>query len=164
MNFSLKKKVAVAAAAATLVGGVGVAFAYWTSTGSGTGSASTTAGASNLSYTQAALNAMYPGDSAQPLVVTVKNENSTGSQYVLNVKAYVTTDKAGCSGGDFKINGSAAPSVEASAVALAWTATDLAAGASAATSGDTIQFNNLTATNQDACKNAAVTVHYVTTA
>jgi len=144
-------------AAAVLVGGV--AFAYWTTSGSGEGTGSATAGvADQLSFTQADLSAMYPGDSSQPLTVTVKN-TSGESAYVATVKAYVTTDNDGCTGADFKLGGAAAPSTAATAAALTWTATDLAAGGDAdATS--TIQFNN-TSGNQDACKSAAVTIHYL---
>jgi len=145
-------------AAAVLVGGV--AFAYWTTSGSGSGTGSATAGVSNqLSFTQGALTAMYPGDSSQPLSVTVANTSTTESAYVSTVKAYITTDKAGCTGADFKLGGSAAPSTAATAAALTWTATDLAKGGSAVATS-TIQFNN-TGDNQDACKNATVTVNYV---
>jgi hypothetical protein len=143
--------------AAVLVGGV--AFAYWTTSGSGSGTGATTAGVSNhVGFAQYALSDMYPGDSAQPLKVTVSNDSGE-SAYIAHVKAYITTDKSGCTGADFKLGGSAAPSTEATATDLTWTATDLAAHASAdATS--TIQFNN-TGANQDACKTAAVTIHYV---
>jgi len=143
--------------AAVLVGGV--AFAYWTTSGSGSGTGYTTAGVSDqLSFTQASLTDMYPGDSSQPLTVTVKN-TSGESAYVATVKAYITTDKPGCTGADFKLGGSAAPSTVATAAALSWTATDLAAGAQADASS-TIQFNN-TGANQDACKSATVTVNYL---
>lgn len=159
-----KKGIAALAVGAIAIVGTSIgAYAYWTSTGTGSGSASTTAGASNLSYSQNTITAMYPGDAAQNLVVTVKNENTTGSQGVGNVKAYITTDKAGCTGADFLLKAAAAPSDLASAVTLTWTATDLAAGATATTGPDAIQFNN-TGANQDACKSAAVTIHYVTTA
>jgi hypothetical protein len=144
-------------AAAVLVGGV--AFAYWTTSGSGSGEGATTAGVSDdLSFSQAAITEMYPGDSEQPLTVTVTNDSGE-SAYVASVKAYITTDKAGCTGADFLLGGSAAPSTAATAASLVWTAADLAAGADAnATS--TIQFNN-TGDPQDACKSAAVTIHYV---
>jgi hypothetical protein len=163
--FNTKKRIAAAALAGLAVVGSGMgALAYWTSTGEGSGTGATTAGTSNLSYAQDALSDMYPGDSAQDLIVTVTNDNPVvggESQYVSNVEAYVTTDKDGCTGSDFLINGLPAPSAAEDAVSLTWTPVDLAAGDSAATAGDTIQFNN-TAANQDACKSAVVTIHYAT--
>jgi hypothetical protein len=150
---------AVVAGGTAALLGVGVAFAYWTTSGSGEGSAATTAGVvDQLSFDQAAVADMYPGDSSQPLTVTVTNDASE-SAYVTTVKAYITTDKSGCTGADFLLGGAAAPSTAGTAVALVWTAQDLIAGGSdEATS--TIQFNN-TGANQDACKEAVVTINYV---
>ena len=153
------KKIAVATATSVALIGGGVAYAYWTTSGSGSGTGSTTAGTlDQLGFQQDTLDAMYPGDSSQPLSVTVTN-NSGESAYVATVKAYVTTDKSGCTGADFLLGGTAAPSTAATATALTWTAQDLdAGGADDATS--TIQFND-TGDNQDACKDAAVTVNYL---
>jgi hypothetical protein len=152
-----KKALAVVTAVALLAGG-GTAFAYWTTSGTGTGTAATTAGTLNaLTFTQSTVNAMYPGDSPQTLTVGVKN-TGTEATYVTLVKAYITTNKSGCTGADFKIGG-VATGTEADPTGLTWTAADLAADATAdATS--TIGFNN-TSDNQDACKTAVVTVHYV---
>jgi hypothetical protein len=152
------KSAVVAGTVLALTGG-GVAFAYWTTSGTGTGSGSTTAGVvDHLGFSQSTLTAMYPGDSSQDLTVTVTN-NATESAYVATVKAFITTDKEGCTGADFKLGGSAAPSTAATARALTWMPVDLGAGATQnATS--TVQFNN-TGANQDACKNAAVTINYV---
>ncbi len=47
----------------------------------------------------------------------------------------------------------------ANPASLTWTAADLAAGAQAATTF-TLQFNNKPASNQDACKGAAVAITY----
>ncbi|RNM17303.1 hypothetical protein EFL26_00480 [Nocardioides pocheonensis] len=136
-----------------------MAFAYWTTSGSGSGTGSTTAGVSNqLSFSTATLNSMYPGDSSQPLTVTVTNDSGE-SAYVSTVKAYITTNKSGCTGADFLLNGSAAPSIADDAVALTWTGQDLAAGTDDDATG-TIQFNN-TGSPQNACKSADVTIHYV---
>jgi hypothetical protein len=143
--------------AAVLVGGV--AFAYWTTSGSGTGTGSTTAGvADQLSFAQNTLSAMYPGDSSQDLSVTVTNDAGE-SAYVSTVKAYITTDQPGCTGDDFLLGGTSGHNDAASAQLLNWSAIDLAAHGSAdATS--TIKFND-TGANQDACKSAAVTIHYL---
>src|SRR5437879_1788014 len=94
---SKKRKLIAGGVALVAIAGLATgAFAYWTSTGTGTGSGSTTAGTSDLTYSQAALSAMYPGDSAQPLTVTVTNNSTTQSEYVGGVSAYITTDKVGC--------------------------------------------------------------------
>jgi hypothetical protein len=153
-----KRTAIVGGTVAALIGG-GVAFAYWTTSGSGEGTGSTTAGSINsLSFDQTALTDMYPGDEEQDLTVTVTN-TATESAYVSTVKAYITTDKVGCTGADFLLGGAAAPSDAANAVALTWEAQDLVAGGFTDASS-TIQFNNQNAP-QDACKSAAVTIHYL---
>ena len=159
-----KRIVAAGLTAGLTLGLASAAFAFWTSSGTGTGTGSTTAGSSDLTYTQNTLTPMYPGDSAQPLTVTVTNNSLTQSEDVTGVSAYITTSNAGCTGADFLLNGSPAPSTSGGAVALAWTATNLAAspgpGNSASTAGtDTIQFND-TLANQDNCKSAVVTLNY----
>jgi hypothetical protein len=160
VRFSKKfAAISIVAASALVAGG---AFAYWTSTGSGTGSAATTAGVNgNLGFATDALTAMYPGDSAQTFQVTVTNNELAGGQnsYVAGVKAHITTDKVGCTGADFLLNGTPAPSTLATAAVLSWTPVDLAPQASQDTGNVTIQFNN-TASNQNACKSAAVTLNY----
>lgn len=159
MRKHLNTKIAVVALGAVAVTGTGVAYAYWTTTGSGTGSATTTAGVDKkLTFTQDALAPMFPGDASQPLSVTVKN-SSTESAYVATVKAYVATDKTGCTGADFLLDGTAAPVDADNARALTWAAADLAAGGEQKATS-TIQFNN-TKVGQDACKGAKVTVHYL---
>jgi len=165
----INKPIAAVAAGVILLGTAGVAFAYWTTTGSGSGTGSTTGGVVNqLSFTQnpagapdtsVNLAAMYPGDSSQSLSVRVRNTSTTESAYVTSVKAYITTNKIGCTGADFLLGGVAAPSTALTAAALTWTAVDLAAGVSA-NAASSVQFNNTTA-NQDACKSAVVTVNYL---
>lgn len=158
----LTKRTAVAGVGAAALVTAGIAYAYWTTTGFGSGAATTTAGVINtLSFTQAALTPMYPGDSSQPLSVTVANTHLAQKVYVTGVKAYITTGNAGCDGTDFNLNGSTSSVDAASAVALTWAAQELDAGGldtDAATG--TVQFNNK-GTNQDACKGAAVTIHYL---
>jgi hypothetical protein len=152
-----KKTVAIATAGVLGLATAGGAYAYWTTTGTGTGTASTATGAVTLSYTTAALNAMYPGDSSQTLTVTVKN-TSTQKGYVAGVKAYITTNKSECTGADYLLNGQSTAVDSASALPLAWTAVDLTAGGSQNAAG-TIQFNN-TGAVQDACQGAIVTLNY----
>lgn len=154
-----KKKAAAAGTILALIGG-GAAYAYWTTSGSGTGAGSTTAGQTgNLTFTQDALTAMYPGDTPQTLKVKVKNVSSENA-YVSTVKAFITTDKQGCTGADYLLGGTAAPSAAEGARALTWTAQDLAKTDGNADATSTIQFNN-TGANQDACKGAKVTVNYI---
>lgn len=159
-KFSKKQYLAAGAAAAIVVAGGGAAYAYWTTSGSGTGTGSTTAGVTNqLSFVQTPISAMYPGDSQQNLSVTVTNTSGENA-YVTSVKAYITTDKTGCTGADFLLGGNAAPSTAATAVALTWTAQDLAKSTGNDVATSTIQFYD-TGANQDACKSAAVTINYV---
>ncbi len=157
----LSKKFAAIAITATAALTASAAFAFWSTSGSGSGSASTTAGVSNqISFTQSTILPMYPGDASQVLTVGVQNNSADNSSaQVDHVTAYITTNKAGCTGSDFLLGGLAAPSTVATAAALTWTGANLAHGASAnATS--TIQFND-TASNQDVCKTALVTLNYL---
>ncbi|MGH9039460.1 MAG: hypothetical protein ACRDZ3_04445 [Acidimicrobiia bacterium] len=159
MRFSKKIAVISVVAAGALV--AGTAFAYWSTTGSGTGSASTAEGVvDKLLITNPLIAPMFPGDTEQNVTVTVKNDAASQSVYVSDVSAYITTSDLECTGDDFLLDGAAAPSDEDQAVSLAWTAQELAAGASD-TIAATIQFNNDSLSEQDACKGVAVTVHYV---
>jgi hypothetical protein len=82
---------------------------------------------------------------------------------VNTLKAYLTIDAthaaAGCTAGDYQLNGTAAPGTAGTAADLGLTPVNLAAGG-ATTKTFTLQFNNLT-TPQDFCKGAAVTINYV---
>lgn len=158
-NSKKKKSAAFVAAGVIGLATAGGAYAYWTSLGGGTGTASTSAGASNVfQVTGNVANAMYPGDSAQTVTATVTN-NGTQNYKLQAVKAYVSTDKQGCDGSDYKLNGAVAPTNATDAVSIAVSQADLAPAATT-TGTFTMQFNNKT-TNQDACKGAAVTITYV---
>jgi hypothetical protein len=157
-----KKKRSAALLAAGVIGlaTAGGAYAYWTSTGSGTGAATTKAGATNIfTVSGDVAAAMYPGDTEQTVTATVTN-NGTENYAVQGIQAYVTTDKPGCDGSNYLLNRAAAPSTAATAVAITVTPVDIAPTKSATAGTFTMQFNNKT-TNQDACKGAAVTIHYV---
>jgi len=149
-TFSMKKKsVATAVVVVALLGVAGGAFAYWTNTGSGTGSASTGTTSSVTVNQTSTVTALAPGLSAQALSGNFDNPNS-GPVYVTAVTAVVSgTDKVGCGATDYTIAGTASVAAQvASGTAVgSW-------------SGLTIQFNNKAGTNQDACKNAAVTITY----
>lgn len=160
-TFSKKKLVVTAAVAAVLVGSGTAAFAYWTSQGTGTGSATTAAAATALTVEQSTQPAgMYPGDAAQDLVVTVTNPGPNKAQ-VAGVRAVVTITKAvgatgTCTPADYQVNGVQLP--DSGQVALRWSPTELASGASQ-TSDNTVHFFD-TSANQDGCKGATVVFAY----
>ena len=155
LQFKKRRLIPVALAILVLVVGSGVAYAFWTANGSGSGTGSTTAGATNiLTATSPALNPMYPGDAAQTVVITVNNTSATQAAYATQVVVAVTTGNAGCTADDFTLTGGT--------VAVG---KDIAAGGNVVLSAanlfvpPTIKFHN-TATNQDACKIATVTLTY----
>jgi hypothetical protein len=161
---SKKQKATVAAVTLLALTGTGtVAFAFWTTDGSGTGAASTAAGETSVFKVVGDVPlAMYPGDSDQTITATVTNTSATTSYRVASLKAFVTTDKAGCDGTDYNINGSTTAVDAATAVTIAIVPKDLAAlEVDNQTADYTIRFNNKAATNQDVCKGALVTVNYL---
>lgn len=165
MQVSKKKIATVVATGAVGLAGAGVAFGYWTTSGTGSGAATTATGNGNaLTVAGGVPNSVYPGDTAQTVTASVKN---TGSEKyrVSSLTAYVTTDKVGCDGSNYLINGSAAPVDSDHAVSLGLTAVELGAKDSTSPSDTTTKtfsfgFNNLADTDQNACKSAAVTIHY----
>ncbi|WP_026550731.1 hypothetical protein [Arthrobacter sp. Br18] len=148
---SRKKRIAVTTA--VLVLGGGAAFAFWSSMGEGTGGV-TTGTASPFTVTTSAATGvpLTPGGAAQTVSFTVANPG-TGSQNLAAVRVTVAEpggilwdDVANCSAADYTVG------------APVFIAGQIAAGASI--SGTvTVTMNNL-ATNQDACKTAAVPLHF----
>lgn len=158
-----KKKKAIATGTVVALLGAGAAYAYWTTSGEGEGDASTRAGNPDaLTITQVSEpTAMYPGDSAQGINFTVKNEGNE-SYNVSGVKGWLTVaeENAGtCDASDYKLNGVAGADA-ANKQDLTFVAKELVAGGTQGGS-TTIQFNNKSDSNQDACKGAAVTIHYL---
>lgn len=152
-----KKKLIVAGiATAVIAAGAGTALAYWTSTGSGTGGGTTaSSSAADIQVQQqGTLTAMYPGDSAQNLVVKVHNAG-TNSAYVNTVSAasisVTPLPSKTCTTADYTFTQSP------QTVQL-----DIAAGAttSATYTVGTLQFNDKPDTVQDGCQGATVTVTY----
>jgi hypothetical protein len=145
-----KRTLAVASVAGVLVVGGGAAFAYWTTTGSGTGEASTGSNATIVVNQTSTITGLAPGLPAQTLSGNFDNPND-GPVYVSTVTATVTgTDKTGCGPTDYTIGGSATVNAE------------VPAGTGVGSwSGLTIAFNNKPAVNQDACKDAVVSIAYV---
>ena len=98
-----------------------------------------------------------------PPTTTVHEQNATENSYVATVKGYITrTSKAGCTGDDFLLGGTAGANDDGQRQ-----------GPDLDRSGpgqerwprrrptSTVQFNNITGANQDACKSATVTIHYL---
>ncbi len=132
-----------------LVVAAGVAFAYWTTTGSGSG-ATTTGTVVPVTVNQTStITGLAPGLAAQTLSGTFDNSNP-GPVYISSVNVTVTgTNKTGCDATDFTIAGNALVNAEIPSGngVGSWT-------------GLTVQFKNKVAVNQDACKNATVTLAY----
>lgn len=148
-QFKKRRFLPAALAILVLVVGSGVAYAYWTASGAGTGTGTTAAGVTTLTASSASLNAMYPGDTAQNIVITVHNP-STQTVYVTSVAAAVTgTTNSGCTAADFTV---ALSPVSVGAQILA--GADLVLSSS-----PTIKFNN-TGANQDACKSVTVNLGF----
>jgi hypothetical protein len=150
MRRPTKKTVAVAGVAGLLLVGGGAAYAYWTNTGSGTGEATTGSNASIVVNQTSTITGLAPGLPAQTLSGNFDNPN-TSPVYVTTVTATVTgTDKTGCEATNYTIGGSAPVNAE------------VPAGTGVGSwSGLTIAFNNKPAVNQDACKDAVVSIAYV---
>lgn len=151
-----KKRVLAAISILGVVALAGAAFAYWTGGGSGDGTASA-GDVVGLTVNQTStLTAMYPGDSAQTLSGDFDNTND-GPVYVGSVTASIASvDKAEgapdgtCDSSDFTLSD---PEMTVD--------DEVPSGSSVGSwSGATIQFNDKTDTNQDACKGATVNLHY----
>jgi hypothetical protein len=152
MRLTKRSKVVAVAAIVGLIGS-GAAYAYWTTTGSGTGSATTGTNSPVIVNQTSTITGMYPGQAAQPLSGDFTNPND-GPAYVTAVTAAgYTIDAAhltdGClADGNYTLGGTALVGAEVPA------GTNVGAW-----SGLTIRMDNL-GTNQDACKDAIVTITY----
>lgn len=138
-----------AAIAALLV--AGIAFAYFTSSGSGTGTATVGTSTGTISVTGTVASSLYPGTSS---TVSFTASNPAGFQQKLsNISlASVSTGVAGCDSSwftmvDVAIGAEGVLSAGATDVSLTTTGT-----LSMTESG----------TNQDACKNASLTLSFTT--
>jgi hypothetical protein len=144
-----KKTLVIGGAAVIAVGGAGVALAYWTNPGAGAGSATTGTTTAIVVNQTSTISGLAPGLPAQTLSGNFDNPNN-GPIFVGSVNVTVTgTDKSGCTASDYTIAGSAPVNAEVPSGedVGAWT-------------GLTIQFNDKAGANQDACKNATVTLSY----
>lgn len=135
----------VAVAAVSAVGG----YAYWTNSGLGSGSAATGT-TTGITVNQTSVVAgLYPGSPAQALSGDFDNPNA-GPIHVASVSGSVTaTSDPLCDPADFVVSGSPASNVQ-----------EVPSGVSQGSwSGLTVSMTN-TAANQDACKNATLTISY----
>ncbi len=158
-TFTKKRPAAIAVVALLLVAVGGVAFAYWTSTGTGSGSATTGNTVAITVNQTSTVTGMGPGVAPQALSGNFDNPN-TGPVFVKTVVATVTsTGVAGCTAADYTIAGTSVIGTSSPGAGG-----NVPAGGSGvgAWSGLTIAFND-TASNQDACKNAVLTIGYSTT-
>jgi Tfp pilus assembly major pilin PilA len=144
-----KRKLMVVVAVIAVLAIGGAAYAFWTNTGSGTGTATT--GSNNpITVNQTStITGLAPGAPAQTLSGTFDNGNNS-NVHITAVTATVTgTNTPGCDASDYTIGGSAPVNA------------DIPPGTGVGTwSGLTIQFNNKPTVNQDACKNAVVSIQY----
>jgi len=140
-----KNKIAAVAASAALVAvGGGAAYAYWSTTGSGNGSAAASTGTQAVTINVTVDPGVAPGT---PKTITYSATNpNTSSTPVTLVNPQVTTSDTKCLPGWFTATVPAGPTT----VLGKATATALGTG--------TLTLNDDPATNQDACKNATITV------
>jgi hypothetical protein len=146
-----KAVVLVTAGALAVIGGV--AFAYWTNTGTGSGTATTGSNDAITVNQVSTITDLGPGRPAQTLSGNFDNPNDN-QVFVGSVTAEVTgTDVAACDASNYTVAGSAPVAAE------------VPSGTGVGTwSGLTIQFNNKPTVNQDACKNAVVSITYTANA
>jgi hypothetical protein len=151
-KFSKRKVAATIAITAILVGGGGAAaIAYWSAGGTGVGSATTGTNASiNVNQTSS-VTGLAPGSGTQTLGGTFTTTNP-GKVYVTTVAPTIT--KVATSAGV----------VIPGCTAADYTLTNASIGAEVGTgdswTGASIAFNDKPTTNQDACKNAVLTISY----
>jgi hypothetical protein len=151
-----KKRVLTALSVVGVLAVAAISYAFWTTGGSGDGTA--TAGSTQgITVNQTSvLDAMYPGDSAQPLSGDFTNTNDSPA-YVGTVTASIDSVQTAadapagtCDASDFTLSNEEM-TVNA----------EVASGEHKGSwSGATIQFNNKADANQDACKGATVNLHY----
>lgn len=147
-NLLNKKRTVLVLGAVAVLALAGIAIAYWTTTGSGSGSGAVASSNGSLTLHGTITNELTPGGSS-PVAFTADNTNSSSEQ-VGTVHAVVTIDeahaKAGCEASDFTITDTAENQTipaNGSAVALSH--------------GGTISMAD-TASNQDACQSATISL------
>jgi hypothetical protein len=148
MQLNLRKPlVATAVTGGILAVTATAAFAYWSATGSGSGSAATAAESQAMTVRQTSTNTgLVPGGAASTLSGIIENPNTFAVPLTkLTGTVAVDSSHSGCDKSWFTVSLTPPASVPA--------------GGNAAFSG-TVRLNDDPATNQDACKGAAVTLSY----
>jgi hypothetical protein len=155
-NKNTKRGLKVAALAGGLVLVGGVAFAYWTQGGTGSGSAST-GGTTPITVNQkSSIAGLAPGVGPKTLSGDFDNPNS-GPVYVTSVTASISSV--------VKAAGAPAGTCDATDYTLSNATMAVGAEVPAGTAqgswtGATLEFNNKSGVNQDACKGATVNLAY----
>ena len=148
MNTSKKTFAIVASATAAVLVGGGVAVAYWTTTGSGSGSATRRHHHGLHRRADQHRTGLYPGGPAANLSISVTNPGSSSAQITTVTAVASATDQPGCDAANFDVTVNAIPT------------TTIAPAASVPFANvATVALAN-TSSNQDACKNAVVTIDY----
>lgn len=143
-SMTKKNKIAAVAASAALVAvSGGAAYAYWSTTGSGSGSAAAQAGTDAVSISVTVEPGVAPG-TPKTITYTAANPNASDTQVTLG-NPVVTTSADGCLPAWFSAT---APSG----------ATNVPANSTASLGTGTLTLNDSATVNQDACKNATITV------
>jgi len=151
MRTPRRRRVFSAAVILGILAIVAGAYAYWTATGSGAGAATTAdPGAQTVTVNQTSTsNGLYPGGS---VALSGNFDNpAANAVHVGNVTATVTgTNKVGCNASDYSVGGTAT---------IANGGSVLSGTAVGGWSGLTLSMAD-TASNQDACKGATVSIAY----
>jgi len=151
-----KKRVVVLAALAVAAVAAVAGYAYWTNGGSGSGTATAGTADNNLVITASGWAGFKPGQTKN-VDVNLDNSANSYSSYVKNVVLDtsqgtngIATSNVGCLTTWFHYTAAASPNVDATLPASDST--------NAFSSVGTLAFDD-TATNQDACQGADVTVY-----
>lgn len=141
-----KRAAAVATGAALALVAGGVAYGYWTTSGSGTGTAGT-GNTQNITINAGPVTGLYPGAAAKNLSGTFTNPNPGSVRVTSMTFTVASVDKAGCDKADFVVTNptSFTADVDPGTAVGSW-------------SGATIALKNDPVKNQDACKDATVTL------
>jgi len=137
------KVLAAAGALALIAGGGSAAYAYWTTTGSGSGTATNSTGGGTVALHASFDAGLAPGNSVK--VAYTADNGTTSSTKVGKLSATVATSVPECLPAWFEVTADTSNAL----VAAGATGTSVGAG--------TLTFKD-SADNQDACKNAVVTI------
>lgn len=141
-----KSKVAAAVASVALVAvGGGAAYAYWTTTGTGGGSAANSTGGGTVTLHATFDAGLAPGNSV-PVAYTADNASTTDTVVGLLTATVTTSAPTTCLPSWFTVS------------AVTTNSTVAATTSGVSVGSGTLAFLNSTA-NQDACKDATVTVN-----